>query len=695
MSIPVDYVERVYAGVLGKIIGVYLGRPFEGWSHERILSELGEINYYVNDTLKLPLILTDDDITGTFTFLRAIPDYDHDPNLTPAQIGQTWLNYIIDKRTILWWGGLGNSTEHTAYLRLKQGIQAPESGSARLNSKVVSEQIGAQIFIDGWAMVVPGDPQRAADLARRAASVSHDGEAIYGAQVIAAMESMAFVEPDLNKLIDTAVTFIPKDSTIYQLIADVRGWREKYSDWHDARLKIVQNYGYDCYSGNCHMVPNHALIHLGLLYGNDDFQQSLIITNTSGWDTDCNSANVGCLMGIKNGLAGIDAGPDWRTPVADQLYLPTADGGRSISDAVTETYHIANIGRKLAGQAPVAPKNGARFHFSLPGSRQSFRAEDSSVLHLENLAGKGLELHWHGATAAHPARAATPTFIPPEAVHMPGYDLLASPTLFSGQVLKASVTAKKGPVTCALFVRYYGPDDTLILLPGPSKKLRDGDSFIFEWQIPNLDGAPIAQVGLELSSDSGSDGVLVLDWMTWEGDPQVVFKRPSHNGTLWARAWVNAMDYFDPFWPEAFRLIQDHGTGMVIQGGRDWQDYQVKAVITPHMIASFGLAVRVQGLARYYELQLDRVGKVRLLKALDGIQVLAEKDFAFSFGSPYELQINVNRGQIDAYINQQPIFAIEDQERPLENGGIALVCEGGRIGCEEVSVSPLPLRPLA
>ena len=28
MSIPADYLERVYAGVLGKLIGVYLGRPF-------------------------------------------------------------------------------------------------------------------------------------------------------------------------------------------------------------------------------------------------------------------------------------------------------------------------------------------------------------------------------------------------------------------------------------------------------------------------------------------------------------------------------------------------------------------------------------------------------------------------------------------------------------------------------------------
>ena len=47
-SFPHDYAERVYAGVLGKLIGVYLGRPFEGWSYERIMAELGPIDYYVN-----------------------------------------------------------------------------------------------------------------------------------------------------------------------------------------------------------------------------------------------------------------------------------------------------------------------------------------------------------------------------------------------------------------------------------------------------------------------------------------------------------------------------------------------------------------------------------------------------------------------------------------------------------------------
>ena len=124
------------------------------------------------------------------------------------------------------------------------------------------------------------------------------------------------------------------------------------------------------------MVPNHALVQLGLLYGDDNFQKALMITNTSGWDTDCNSANVGCLMGIKGGLAGIDAGPDWRGPVADRIYLPTADGGRSIFDCVQQSLILANLGRSLRGKPPLQPKGGARFHFDLPGSVQGFAAED-------------------------------------------------------------------------------------------------------------------------------------------------------------------------------------------------------------------------------------------------------------------------------------------------------------------------------
>ncbi|MFN8486068.1 MAG: ADP-ribosylglycohydrolase family protein [Caldilineaceae bacterium] len=704
MSLPHDYIERVYAGVLGKIIGVYLGRPFEGWTYERLSKELGEVNYYVHEKFNVPLIVTDDDISGTFTFLRALPDYGNSRNLTPAQIGQTWLNYLIERRTILWWGGMGNSTEHTAFMRLKHGIQAPRSGSIELNGKVVAEQIGAQIFIDGWAMVAPGDPALAADLARRAASVSHDGEAIYGAQVVAALEAQAFVESDLNKLLDTAVTFIPKKSLIYHLINDLRDWHAGEKDWRKTRAKIAEKYGYDKYGGNCHIVPNHALIVHALLHGEDDFQKSLMIVNTCGWDTDCNSGNVGCLLGIKNGLTGIDnSGPDWRSPVADRMYLSTAEGGRGITDAVTETIQVVNIGRALAGEAPLAPKQGAYYHFELPGAVQGFQAEESTevkgTVTVENVIGhsqtgqRSLALHYQAVAPGRAARVATPTFIPSKQVadyfSKRGYALFASPKLYAGQTVRAAVAAdaqNKQPVQCNLYIRTFGPHDDLVIMRSPQVTLAAGASQTFTWPLNEIGNDPIAEVGVEISHAQRADGTLYLDYLTWDGTPNVTFQRPDHPGEMWRAAWIDAVDQYNPWWPEAYRLAQNEGRGLLCQGTREWTDYQVSATITPHLTKAAGIAARVQGLRRFYALLLCDDHKVRLIKALDGDTVLGEKALDWLFGETHALQLQVIGQHIKASVDGRLVFEVEDQARPLLNGGIALVCEEGRMASNAVTV---------
>ena len=172
MKLDHIFENKVYAGVLGKIIGVYLGRPFEGWPYDKIMKELGPIYYYVNDKLNVPMHVTDDDLNGTFAFIRAFEDFNFDKNISSKQIGQTWLNYCLENQAVLWWGGKGTSSEDTAYQNLKQGIHAPDSGSIKTNGKIVAEQIGAQIFIDGWGLVSPGDPDQAANFAKKAGSVS-------------------------------------------------------------------------------------------------------------------------------------------------------------------------------------------------------------------------------------------------------------------------------------------------------------------------------------------------------------------------------------------------------------------------------------------------------------------------------------------------------------------------------------------
>ena len=200
--------EDIYAGVLGKMIGVYLGRPVEGWTYEKIQKYFGEIYYYKNHKTGAPLIVPDDDISGTFAFFRSLEDNGYDPELTAEAIGDTWLNYIIENQTILWWGGLARSTEHSAYLRLKQGVKPPYSGSFEYNGQSIAEAIGSQIFIDTWAMSNPGNPERAAKMAREAAIVSHAGIAVEAAVYLAAIEALAFDIKDVDELLHSASKYV-------------------------------------------------------------------------------------------------------------------------------------------------------------------------------------------------------------------------------------------------------------------------------------------------------------------------------------------------------------------------------------------------------------------------------------------------------------------------------------------------------
>ncbi|HEY6694966.1 MAG TPA: ADP-ribosylglycohydrolase family protein [Solirubrobacteraceae bacterium] len=656
MTLPADYAERVYAGVLGKIIGVYLGRPFEQWTHREIEERLGEIRGYVTGHPAIepgkrenPLVVSDDDISGTFTFLRALDDYG--PGVTAEQIGQTWLNYVVEERSTHWWGGVGVSAEHTAYLRLKDGLRAPRSGSAAVNGKVLSEQIGAQIFIDGWAMACPGDPERAADLARRAATVSHDGEAVLAAQVVAALEAQAFVESDIDALLDGAVSLIPRESVIFRAIDDIRGWHAGEPDWRHTRERIEERYGYDRYRGICHVVPNHALIVHALLHGAGDFDRSLTIVNTSGWDTDCNSGNLGCLLGIRNGPAGI--APRWREPVADRLYLSSADGGRSITDAASEAVRVVNAGRALAGELPWAPGGGARFHFSLPGSVQGF---EGAVVHVDRaLAIDGV--------------AVTPTFVPPEAIRMTGYELQACPTLYPGQTVRVDIEGAQ----FRLLTRVYDESDALTTLYGP-----EGAS---EWRVPDTGGQPIAQVGVEAS------GPARLHWLTWDGAPDVTLTRPAAGGAMWRRAWVRGVDRFDAHWPEPFRLIQDRDRGLLIQGTREWEDYEVAAAVVPETAVAAGIAARVQGLRRYYALLLGADGVARLVRELDGTVALAEAPLARrDYAEPHALELRVTGDRLRASVDGK--LVLEARDGALAGGAVALVCEEGCLTCDAVRVRP-------
>jgi ADP-ribosylglycohydrolase len=708
MTFPPDYIERTYAGVLGKIIGVYLGRPVETWLYERIIEEMGEIEGYVHEKRSAPLVVTDDDIAGTFTFLRALEDNNYTSHILPRQIGQTWLNYIIENRTIIWWGGLFHSTEHTAFLHLKEGIPAPQSGSIERNGPIIANQIGAQIYIDGWAMVSPGDPERAADLAQRAASVSHDDEALNAARLIAAMEAQAYVEEDINRLIDTGLSLIPASSLVYRLVQDVREWREKDNDWRKTRQRIVAEYGYKKYVGGCHVIPNHALIQLGLLYGGGDFNKSLKICVTSGWDTDCNAGNLGCLLGIRSGVAAFEGPIDWRGPVADRMFLPTADGGNCITDAVRETDSIVRAAYRVKQLPAPSPKGGQRFHFEQSGSVQGFQVKSApglAKLTLKNIEGlsqtgrRCLRMDYQDLLPEQCARAATATFILPADLNMGGYELIASPTLYPGQTVEAQLIGDPeniAPVEASLFLHYYNGDDRSTLVRGPAQKLSPAETCLLAWKVPDTHAGPIYQIGIEIRgiNSSSTAGSVYLDYLGWSGAPDVTFSRPPDRTLpgfplLYRRAWVNAVDHWEYWWNQPFRIIQNSGRGLISTGTHDWHDYAASARVTAAKFHAGGIAVRVQGLRRYYALLLTDGNKVQLIKALVDDQVLAEQDFSWDIWTPYEMRLESKGNRLRAWIDKQLLFDIEDSQDPLSGGGVALVVDRGHLAAPEISVKPV------
>ena len=700
MALPPDYIERVYAGILGKLIGVYLGRPFEGWTHERIMRELGEIEYYVHDRLGEPLVVTDDDVAGTFTFVRALEDCTGPEEISSEMIGKAWLNYIVEKRSILAWGGNGIYSEHTAWLNLARGIPAPDSGSIETNGKTLAEQIGAQIFIDGWAMVAPGNPELAARLARDAARVSHDGEAVHAAMLWAAMEAKAFLTADIDTLIDTGLSVIPGDCGIARLIEEVRGWHRTYADWRDTRRKIAEFHGYDRYPGNCHVMPNHALMIMSILYAPDDFSRAQKIVNTAGWDTDCNAGNVGCLLGLMHGLDGLNAGPDWRGPLADRMLISSADGGFAINDAVRMADYISGLGHMVDGTPPpAAPKDGAQFHFSLPGSTQGFRVSSgtdpsaggrvSGAMH----DGKHvLSVGFESLGGDRSVVATSPTFAPSDVVRMRTYELMASPLVYPGQVLTASFLAgveNSGEVTVRLLIRRYGDADSLVDVGGPATTLGPGQSGELSWTLPDCASQPIAEVGLSVTAvGPDASGRILLDRMGWSGVPELVLRLPDEGGDFWRRAWVNSADNFTGK-AARIRAARDEGEGLIVQGTRQWTDYTVDAGMIVHLGGYAGLAARVNGLRRFYAARLCREGQFQILRVRDDERtVLAETEFPWCLDEPVPLSMTLRGTRISASAGDTVLTADDDSDAGFAAGAMGLLVADGAVSVDRVRVSP-------
>ncbi|MBZ9938563.1 ADP-ribosylglycohydrolase family protein [Mesorhizobium sp. BR1-1-16] len=696
-AITRDVMDKTYAGVLGKLIGVYLGRAVEGWFYEDIERVFGEVAYYVNDRVNWPLIVPDDDISGTFLFYRALEDNGFPRDIAARTIGDTWLNYIVEDKTVLWWGGLGRSTEHTAYLRLKNGTDAPASGSVAMNGRGMAEQIGSEIFIDTWAMANPGDPDRAAAMAREAASVSHGGVAIEAACLLAAMEAAAFTERHIDTLLDLGLRY-NRDESLARLIGEVREHCAKAGDdWRAVRRWLGAEHGYERYPGNCPMVPNHAVLIAAFILGGDDFQKGLKIAVSSGWDTDCNAGNLGALNGIRLGLEGLATGPDFRGPVADRLYVVGADGGECVSDAVIETRRVLRASAALGGLTYEAPKT--RFAFEFPGSVQGF---EPCPLHLgaqgitaignlnESGEGNGLVLAYKALAPGVTGSVSVPTFIDPKPRGVSDtsyFEVVASPSLYPTQTLTATIRGFGSDNPAGrFFIHYFDETDQLKRLDGPRLAIGEGDNAI-TWQVPDTEGHPIHRLGLQLEADRRLTGCVALVDLDWSGAPENLHfgtsrqlspkLTPWDTTTFWTKSFVSSARHYATDIYNTFTLSHPDGEGVITTGTRDWTDYAAASELVLELHETVGLVARARGHKRYYA-GIVRGGEAQIVKRRDrALTVLASVPYAFEENARKTFELRVEGDAIKLSIDGIGLVSARDGD--YASGGAGFLIEGGTV----------------
>lgn len=685
-----EYIDRIYAGWLAKIIGIRLGAPVEGWTNDQIAEKYGEIDGYLVDYQDFA---ADDDSNGPFFFVRALREGKHFPTIQPQDVGDALLNYAGYQHGFFWFGGYGVSTEHTAYENLWSGIPAPRSGSALQNGSAVAEQIGGQIFIDCWGLVCPGNEKRAAQLARAAASVTHDGNGIWGGIFVAVCISHAFVEREIGKIIQKGLEFIPPDC---EYAAVVRAVTDFYSahpqDWRKCLDYIRADWGYDRYPGNCHIIPNTAVMILSLLYGEGNFDRTLAICCMCGWDTDCNVGNVATIMGVRGGLSEIDY-DKWRAPINDFVVFSSVAGALNIPDIPEGASYMAQLSYLLDGETPPEPweriweRGRSLCHFSYPGSTHGLRIRSGGNGKMENISchtaggGRALRVEMTGADESL-NEIYLKTYYEPADFYDSRYDPSFSPRVYPGQriccrlCLEASADGKQENVEVRLYARLRGAEgEEDEILYSEACKLGKEEWDTLSWRIPGGSPLLVKEIGLQCAT-CGDKTSLLLDEFYTEGAAEYEIDFARERTEKWNDLHreisqftrQKGLCYLEDKW------LHLAGTdfGEAYTGDWDWADYEAEFELMPILGEVHYALVRVQGALRSYGIGFTGNGRFGISKKDREWKVLAEIPYTWENGVRYRFTVKVEKERIQVFQDGKEILSAQDSFHPWLQGGIGV-----------------------
>lgn len=266
----------------------------------------------------------DDDLNYTVMALEVMKNCG--PGFSTDDVARHWLRHLPVDHTF--------TAERVAYRNLLMLIPPPLTATFR---NPYREWIGAQIRSDFYGYAAPGRPDVAAEWAWRDASLSHVKNGIYGAMWVAAMTSTAAVIDDIAAIIESGLAQIPANCRLSHAIREILHSHRDGARHEDMVRQVHQRWDEKNKHDWCHTISNAQIVAIGLLWGEGLLGTSICRAVQPCFDTDCNGATVGSIIGMLRGAGNLNA-QEWTAPLNDTLITGIAGRNRvSISRLAEES----------------------------------------------------------------------------------------------------------------------------------------------------------------------------------------------------------------------------------------------------------------------------------------------------------------------------------------------------------------------
>jgi hypothetical protein len=288
--------NKVRGGWAGQMIGVSLGAPAEFMASDA--PYVAPLAW--DQPSSVSNALNQDDLYVEMTFAKVMDDMGLD---APAE---AYARAFGDSKYGLW------HANYYARKNIRAGIMPPASGHPEFNPH--ADDIDFQIEADFIGLMCPGMPRLSNQFCDRIGHIMNYGDGVYGGMFVSAMYAAAFFERDPEKLVQVGLAAIPKESDYAMAIRAMIKLHNLWPyDWRKAWNEFYRVYFNTdtCSELVLHRVDidakvNGALIVLGMLYGDGDFNKTVSIAIAGGQDADCNGASA---AGIWGAMYGYDALP--------------------------------------------------------------------------------------------------------------------------------------------------------------------------------------------------------------------------------------------------------------------------------------------------------------------------------------------------------------------------------------------------